>query len=191
MRTDRRRVFAVLERADTRPGCRFSQISNWKCKNPAKYQSNWKYKIQPKYQNMTVFCWFSENFRNLVRRIFAFFDILTHFLQYIRVDREKCRKMAKSAQKSASIQPIFWYFELKNGFWYFGDILILWPSAKSKWKYTYFFLNICSQRADGVRGDNIIGLCDGAASTTSERKASPSRWDGWTSSWWRAQSLTK
>ena len=94
---------------------------------------------------MTVFCSFPENFRNLVRRIFAFFDILTHFLQYIRVDREKCRKMAKSAQKSASIQPIFWYFESKNDFWYFGDILVLWPSPKSKWKCKYFDLKICSQ----------------------------------------------
>ena len=44
-------------------------------------------------------------------------------------------KNAPRSQKSASRQPIFWYFDNNLIFWYFDDILILWPSAKPKWKY--------------------------------------------------------
>ena len=66
------------------------------------------------------FCQFSEIFRNLVRAFFEFYEMLARFLKSIRVEREKCRKMAKSAQKSASIQPIFWYFKALR------RILILW-----------------------------------------------------------------
>ena len=70
------------------------------CKTPPKYQSI-------KCSQSIKICLFSEIFRKLVRKILAFSGSLTRFLQIIRVDREKCRKIAKSAQKSASIQPIF------------------------------------------------------------------------------------
>ena len=103
------------------PGCRFSKFSKWKYKNPPRYQSI-------EYSQSIKICLFSEIFRKLVRRILAFSGSLTRFLQIIRVDREKCRKIAKSAQKSASIQPIFWYFKALRRililWWYFGTLAL-------------------------------------------------------------------
>ena len=59
-------------------------------------------------------------------------------------------KIAPRCQKSASTQPIFWYFDNNFIFWYFDDILILWPSAKPNWKYKYLYLKVCSQAYEWI-----------------------------------------
>ena len=102
-----------------------------------------KYYIQPKYQNTAHFGEFSKIFKILVQKFCAISEVLRRFLLFFLVELEKCWKMTPWSSKSASIQPIFCYFEPKfyfdilTIFWYFGALpdwnqspnILTWKSA--------------------------------------------------------------
>ena len=102
-----------------------------------------KYYIQPKYQNTAHFGEFSKIFKILVQKFCAISEVLRRFLLFFPVELEKCWKMTPWSSKSASIQPIFCYFEPKfyfdilTIFWYFGALpdwnqspnILTWKSA--------------------------------------------------------------
>ena len=125
------------------PGCRFSQISKYKYEIPVKYQNTTYTVIQPKYQNTAHFGEFSKIFKMLVQKFCAISEVLRRFLLFFLVELEKCWKMTPWSSKSASIQPIFCYFEPKfyfdilTIFWYFGALpdwnqspnILTWKSA--------------------------------------------------------------
>ena len=105
-----------------------------------------KYYIQPKYQNTAHFGEFSKIFKILVQKFCAISEVLRRFLLFFLVELETCWKMTPWSSKSASIQPIFCYFEPKfyfdilTIFWYFGALpdwnqspnILTWKSALRK-----------------------------------------------------------
>ena len=89
-----------------------------------------KYKRQPKYQNMTVFSWFSENFRNLVRTS-KDFCIFSHFDAFSPIYSGRSRKMQKNGEIRAKIGVdtadilIFWIEKRIFILWWYFDTLAL------------------------------------------------------------------
>ena len=96
---------------------------------------------------------FSKTFQIWVQKIYAIFEMLARFQTDFPVELEKCEKMPPWTQKSASIQPIFWYFKsnhilifLSAIFWYFGPL----PNWNQSW-------NISAQKS--APRNQRLGVC--------------------------------